>query len=244
MAPMKKPLRGQVALVTGGSKGIGYGIAQALVRAGVDVVITGRGAEALASAKQSLTSAGGGRVEAMAVDVRDYSAVTKAVADTVAKFGGLDIVINNAGMGAFVTVADMTPAQWADTIGTNLTGVFNVSQASLAELKRRGGGYIVNISSLAGKNAFVGAAAYCASKAGLNQFAEVLHQEVRHDNIKVTTIAPGSVATGFGGGDETKGADWKIAPADIGEMVVDLLELDTRSLPSYIELRPSKPPKK
>jgi NAD(P)-dependent dehydrogenase (short-subunit alcohol dehydrogenase family) len=138
----------------------------------------------------------------------------------------------------------MTPAQWSQTIDTNLTGPFNVSQASLAELKRRGGGYIFNISSLAGKNAFVGAAAYCASKAGLNAFAEVLNQEVRHDNIKVTTIAPGSVSTGFGGGDETKGADWKIAPADIGDMVVDLLELDTRSLPSYIELRPSKPPKK
>lgn len=241
---MKKPLRGQVALVTGGSKGIGYGIAQALVRAGVDVVITGRSAASLTTATSSLEALAGGRVVAMPVDVRDYDAVTKAVADTVARFGGLDIVINNAGVGAFVAVSEMTPAQWADTIGTNLTGVFNVSQASLAALKRRGGGYIVNISSLAGKNAFVGAAAYCASKAGLNQFAEVLNQEVRHDNIKVTTIAPGSVATGFGGGDEAKGADWKIAPADIGEMVVDLLELDTRSLPSYIELRPSKPPKK
>jgi len=241
---MKKPLRGQVALVTGGSKGIGFGIAQALVQAGVDVVITGRGAASLESATSALEALGGGRVVAMPVDVRDYDAVSKAVADTVTRFGGLDIVVNNAGMGAFVTVAEMTPAQWSDTIGTNLTGVFNVTQASLAELKRRGGGYIVNISSLAGKNAFVGAAAYCASKAGLNQFAEVLNQEVRHDNIKVTTIAPGSVATGFGGGDESKGADWKIAAADIGEMVVDLLELDTRSLPSYIELRPSKPPKK
>ena len=241
---MKKPLRGQVALVTGGSKGIGFGIAQALVRAGVDVVITGRGVESLTAAINELETNDAGRSVAMAVDVRDYDAVSKAVADTVAKFGGIDIVVNNAGMGAFVTVADMTPAQWSDTIGTNLTGVFNVTQASLAELKRRGGGYIINISSLAGKNAFVGAAAYCASKAGLNQFAEVLNQEVRHDNIKVTTIAPGSVATGFGGGDETKGADWKIAASDIGEMVIDLLELDVRTLPSYIELRPSKPPKK
>ncbi|MFN7982592.1 MAG: SDR family oxidoreductase [Vicinamibacterales bacterium] len=241
---MKKPLRGQVALVTGGSKGIGFGIANALVRAGVDVVITGRGIESLTAAITELEANDAGRAAAMAVDVRDYDAVSKAVADTVAKFGGLDIVVNNAGMGAFVTVAEMTPAQWSDTIGTNLTGVFNVTQASLGELKRRGGGYIINISSLAGKNAFVGAAAYCASKAGLNQFAEVLNQEVRHDNIKVTTIAPGSVATGFGGGDETKGADWKIAASDIGEMVIDLLELDVRTLPSYIELRPSKPPKK
>ncbi len=230
--------------MTGGSKGIGFGIAQSLVQAGVHVVITGRGAASLESASNTLSAIGGGRVAAMSVDVRDYAAVAKAVADTVAKFGGLDVVVNNAGMGAFVTVADMTPEQWSDTIGTNLTGVFNVTHAALPELKRRGGGYVVNISSLAGKNAFVGAAAYCASKAGLNQFAEVLNQEVRHDNIKVTTIAPGSVATGFAGGDENKGAEWKIAPGDIGEMVIDLLELDTRSLPSYIELRPSKPPKK
>lgn len=241
---MKKPLRGQVALVTGGSKGIGFGIAKALVTAGVDVVVTGRGAASLAEAAATLEAIGGGRVVSLSVDVRDYDAVARAVADIVARCGGLDVVVNNAGMGAFVTVAEMTPAQWADTIDTNLTGVFNVCHASLPELKRRGGGYILNISSLAGKNAFVGAAAYCASKAGLNQFAEVLNQEVRHDNIKVTTIAPGSVATAFAGGDEAKGADWKIAAADIGEMVVDLLELDTRSLPSYIELRPSKPPKK
>jgi NAD(P)-dependent dehydrogenase (short-subunit alcohol dehydrogenase family) len=241
---MKKALRGQVALVTGGSRGIGFGIAHALVSKGIDVVITGRSESSLTEATKKLAALGAGRVEALSVDVREYAAAIRAVKTAVDTFGGLDVVVNNAGVGAFVNVADMAPAQWSQTIDTNLTGPFNVSQASLAELKRRGGGYIFNISSLAGKNAFVGAAAYCASKAGLNAFAEVLNQEVRHDNIKVTTIAPGSVSTGFGGGDETKGADWKIAPADIGDMVVDLLELDTRSLPSYIELRPSKPPKK
>ena len=241
---MKKALRGQVALITGGSRGIGFGIAHALVAQGVDVVITGRGESSLADATRKLEAVAAGRVKALSIDVRDYAAAVRAVATAVSSFGGLDVVINNAGVGAFVNVADMTPSQWSDTIDTNLTGVFNISQASLAELRRRGGGYIINISSLAGKNAFVGAAAYCASKAGLNAFAEVLNQEVRHDNIKVTTIAPGSVSTGFAGGDEAKGADWKIAPADIGDMVVDLLELDTRSLPSYIELRPAKPPKK
>ena len=241
---MKKALRGQVALVTGGSKGIGLGIAAALVAQGVDVVITGRSESSLADATRRLHGAGDGRVKALSLDVRDYAAAGKAVAAAVAAFGGLDVVVNNAGAGTFVNVADMTPSQWSDIIDTNLTGVFNVCSASLAELRRRGGGYIFNISSLAGKNAFVGASAYCASKAGLNAFAEVLNQEVRHDNIKVTTIAPGSVATGFAGGDEVKGAEWKIGPADIGDMVVDLLELDTRSLPSYIELRPSKPPKK
>ncbi len=240
---MKKELRGQVAFVTGGSKGIGFGIAQALVARGVHVVITGRGEADLHSAQQRL-QAGPGQVETIAVDVRDHAAVAAAIAQTVTRHGGLDIVVNNAGIGTFVNVGDMTPEQWAGVIDTNVTGVFNVCHAALPELKKRGGGYIVNISSLAGKNAFVGAGAYCASKAALNQFAEVLNQEVRHDNIKVTTIAPGSVATAFAGGDEAKGTEWKIASADIGDMVVDLLELDTRSLPSYIELRPSKPPKK
>ena len=243
MAAMKKELSGQVAFVTGGSRGIGFGIAEALVAAGVNVMITGRSEKSLAEARRRLESAGAG-VETLAIDVRDHAAVTKGIAATVARFGGLDIVINNAGIGTFVNVADMTPDQWADVIGTNLTGVFNVSHVAIPELRKRGGGYIINISSLAGKNAFMGASAYCASKAGLNLFAEVMNQEVRHDNIKVTTLAPGSVATGFSGGDESKGADWKISSSDIGDIVIDLLEMDTRSLSSYIELRPSKPPKK
>jgi len=243
MAAMKKELRGQVALVTGGSKGIGYGIAQALVAQGVQVVITGRDGAALVEARTRLQDAGGS-VEGYAVDVRDYASVRHAVTETVARFGGLDVVVNNAGLGRFIPIADMTPEQWSETIDTNLTGVFNVCHAALPELRKRGGGYIFNISSLAGKNAFVGAGAYCASKAALNQFGEVLNQEVRHDNIRVTTIAPGSVATAFGGGAATSGADWKIAASDLGDIVVDLLQMDTRSLSSYIELRPSRPPKK
>lgn len=241
---MKKELRGQVALVTGGSKGIGFGIAHALVARGINVVITGRDGAALVEARMTLQALGGGAVEGYAVDVRDHAAVHQGVNEAVSRFGGLDVVVNNAGLGRFVNLADMTLEQWSETIDTNVTGVFNVCHAAIPHLRRRGGGYILNISSLAGKNPFVGAGAYCASKAALNQFGEVLNQEVRHDNIKVTTIAPGSVATGFGGGAADAGADWKIAASDIGDMVVDLLELDTRSLPSYIELRPSKPPKK
>ena len=241
---MKKELRGQVALVTGGSRGIGFGIAHSLVLQGLSVAITGRDSASLSEARQLLDDVRAGAAETIVMDVRDYGAVQAAVAATVAKFGGLDVVVNNAGVGTFVTVADMTPAQWSETLDTNVTGVFNVCHAALPALKKRGGGYIFNISSLAGKNPFVGASAYCASKAALNQFSEVLNQEIRHDNIKVTTIAPGSVATGFGGGDATKGADWKIASSDIGDIVIDLLQLDTRSLPSYVELRPSKPPKK
>jgi NAD(P)-dependent dehydrogenase (short-subunit alcohol dehydrogenase family) len=143
----------------------------------------------------------------------------------------------------FANVADMTPKQWSDVIDTNLTGVFNTCHAALPHLKRRGGGYIINISSLAGKNAFVGAAAYCASKSGLNAFSEALMQEVRYDNIRVTYIMPGSVATGFSGGDQAKGSDWKVASEDVGAIVVDVLTSDPRSLQSRIELRPSKPKK-
>ena len=241
---MRKQLHGQVALVTGGSRGIGFGIAHALLKQGLHVAITGRDEASLADAKRRLEGTGTGRVETHAVDVRDHAATERAVNATAAAFGGLDVVVNNAGIGTFATVADMTPAQWAEVIDTNVTGVFNVCHAALPLLRQRGGGYIFNISSLAGKNPFVGAGAYCASKAALNQFSEVLNQEIRHDNIKVTTIAPGSVATAFAGGDEARGAEWKIASSDIGDLVIDLLELDTRSLPSYIELRPSKPPKK
>ncbi|HUR35299.1 MAG TPA: SDR family oxidoreductase [Vicinamibacterales bacterium] len=241
---MKKELRGQVAFITGGSRGIGFGIAQALVSQGMKVAITSRSEPGLADARSRLERGAPGTVLTHAVDVRDHAATARAVAATVATFGGLDVVVNNAGIGTFATIAEMTPAQWSEVIDTNVTGVFNVCHAALPELKKRGGGYIFNVSSLAGKNPFVGAGAYCASKAALNQFSEVLNQEIRHDNIKVTTLAPGSVATAFAGGDESKGADWKIATADIGELVIDLLQLDTRSLPSYIELRPSKPPKK
>jgi NAD(P)-dependent dehydrogenase (short-subunit alcohol dehydrogenase family) len=183
-------------------------------------------------------------VETLRADVRSYDEVERAVAATVARFGGLDILVNNAGVGIFTNVGDMTPAQWSDVIDTNLTGVFNMCHASLPRLKARGGGYIINISSLAGKNPFVGAAAYCASKSALNAFSEVLMQEVRHDNVRVSYVMPGSVATGFSGGDESKGADWKTSADDVANVVLDLLRLDPRSLLSRVELRPSRPPRK
>ena len=160
---------------------------------------------ALSAARPKIDSAGPGGVETLATDVRRYADVERAVAATVARFGGLDIVVNNAGVGVFVNIADMTPEQWSEVIDTNLTGVFNVCHASIPHLRARGGGFIINISSLAGKNAFVGAGAYCASKSGLNAFSEALMQEVRYDNIRVSYVMPGSVATGFSGGDETQG---------------------------------------
>ena len=236
-------LRGKVAMVTGGSRGIGVAIARALVAEGVQVAVTGRSEAHLSAARPRLESAGPGSVETLQADVRDYAEVERAIKATVARFGGLDILVNNAGVGIFAEVAEMTPEQWAEVVDTNLTGVFNACHAAIPHLRRRDGGFIINISSLAGKNAFTGAAAYCASKAGLNAFSEALMQELRYDNIRVSYIMPGSVATGFSSGDEAKGADWKIAPEEVAEVVLNLLHHNRRSLPSRVELRPSKPRK-
>ena len=236
-------LKGKIAMVTGGSRGIGVAIARALVAEGVQVAVTGRSAAHLSAARPRIESAGPGSVETLQADVRDYAEVERAIRATVARFGGLDILVNNAGVGIFAEVAEMTPEQWAEIIDTNLTGVFNACHAAIPHLRRRQGGFIINISSLAGKNAFTGAAAYCASKAGLNAFSEALMQEVRYDNIRVSYVMPGSVATGFSSGDEAKGADWKIAPEEVADVVLNLLHHNRRSLPSRVELRPSKPRK-
>jgi len=230
---------GKVALVTGGSKGIGLAIAQALAAAGTSVVITGRDQATLDRAVKSVPE--GTSIRAVRADVQNHAEAARAVDEAVKTFSGLDILINNAGVGGFMNVADMSVSDWDRTIGTNLSGVFYCTRAALPELRRRGGGWIISISSLASKNAFAGGAAYCATKAGLNAFSEALMQEVRHDNIRVSCIMPGSVATGFGGRDV--GADWKLAPEDLAEVVIDLLEHPARSLPSRVELRPSRPRK-
>ena len=237
-------IRGKVALVTGGSRGIGLAIARALVADGVQVAITGRSAAHLSSARPAIEAAGPGSVETLQADVRKFADVQRAIDAAVARFGGLDILINNAGVGIFADVASMTPEQWTEVIDTNLTGVFNACHAALPHMRRRGGGFIVNISSLAGKNPFANGAAYCASKSGLNAFSEALMQEVRYDDIRVSYVMPGSVATAFSSGDENKGVDWKIAPDEVAEVVIDLLRHNPRSLPSRVELRPSKPPRK
>jgi 3-oxoacyl-[acyl-carrier protein] reductase len=236
-------LDGKVALVTGGSRGIGLAIARALASEGAKVAIPGKSDAHLSKARPAIEAAGPAAVETLNADVRRYADVERAVTAVVARFGGLDIVINNAGVGIFADVADMSPEQWAEVIDTNLTGVFHVCHAAIPHLRRRGGGAIINISSLAGKNAFTSAAAYCASKSGLNAFSEALMQEVRFDNIRVSYIMPGSVATAFSSGDESKGADWKIAPDDVADVVLDLLLQNPRSLASRVELRPSKPRK-
>jgi 3-oxoacyl-[acyl-carrier protein] reductase len=236
-------LRGKVAIVTGGSRGIGLAVARALVAEGVHVAVTGRSHAHLSAARAQIEGAGPASVETLEADVRSQDAITRAIDATAARFGGLDFLINNAGIGVFKNVADMSAAEWSSVIDTNLTGVFNACHASIPHLRRRGGGFIVNISSLAGTNAFAGAGAYCASKAGLNALSEVLMQELRYDGIRVSYVMPGSVATAFAS-DEVKGADWKIAPEEVAEVVLNLLCHSARSLPSRVELRPSKPPKK
>lgn len=175
--------------------------------------------------------------------MRSAAEVERAIEAAVTHFGGLDVVVNNAGVGTFAPVSDMTPEQWATVIETNLTGVFHACHAAIPHLRRRGGGYIVNISSLAGSNPFVGGAAYCASKAGVNAFSDALMQELRFDDIRVSCVAPGSVLTSFAGGDGVHGADWKLRPEDVADMVLNLLRQDPRCLPSRVEVRPSKPRK-
>jgi NAD(P)-dependent dehydrogenase (short-subunit alcohol dehydrogenase family) len=236
------PLHSITAIVTGGSRGIGLAIADTLIGHGARVAMVGRDQKHLDLATARFPK---DAVLGIRADVARAEEASRAVETAVAQFGGLNVLVNNAGVGRFDNVADMSDGDWHEVIGTNLTGVFNCCRAALPHLKSRGGGWVINISSLAGSNPFAGGAAYCASKAGLNAFSEALMQEVRYDNIRVSYIMPGSVATGFGGrGSEAgAGAEWKIAPDDVARLVLELVTFPSRSLPSRIELRPSRPKK-
>jgi 3-oxoacyl-[acyl-carrier protein] reductase len=232
-------LGGRVALVTGGSRGIGRAIAEALIAHGARVIITGRNADNLERAEKQL----GAAVMAVQADVRATDDVQRAVRRGVDRFGAIDILINNAGVGVFKNAADMSVAEWQTVLETNLSGVFYACRAVIPHLRERGGGWIINISSLASKNPFAGGAAYSASKAALNAFSEALMQEVRYENIRVSYVLPGSVATEFSGRGASGKADWKVPPEDVARVVIDLLMMPPRSLPSRVELRPSKPQK-
>ena len=233
-------LASTVAIVTGGSRGIGLAIAAAFLERGARVAIAGRDQKSLDAAVSGFSTDALLPVQA---DVGNPDDARRLIDAAVTRFGGLDVLVNNAGVGHFANVADMSTGDWRKVIDTNLSGVFYCCAAALPHLKRRGAGWIINISSLAGKNPFVGGAAYCASKAGLNAFSEALMQEVRYDNIRVSYIMPGSVATGFSGRADGAGADWKIAAEDVSDLVLDLVTFPSRSLPSRIELRPSRPKK-
>jgi NAD(P)-dependent dehydrogenase (short-subunit alcohol dehydrogenase family) len=231
----------RIVLVTGGTRGIGYALAQSLLRAGNTVAVTGTTSDGVVRAERELSAIGA--VVGITCDVRDPASAEAAVRTAVAKFGGLDVLVNNAGVGVGVPIAEMPHDEWNRIIGTNLTGVYNCCKAAIPHLRQRGGGWIVNMSSLASKNPFIGGAAYCASKAAVNAFSEALMQELRYDNIRVTYVLPGSVATGFSGREPGTGADWKLHPEDVAQAIVDLLNHPARSLPSRIEIRPSRPAK-
>jgi NAD(P)-dependent dehydrogenase (short-subunit alcohol dehydrogenase family) len=231
------------AIVTGGSRGIGRAIAGALAADGGRVMITGLDRTRLDAAVDAIAREAGdaSRVAGTVADVRDPASVEALVRETARQFGGLDTLVNNAGTPGFEEVATMTADAWRRVIDTNLSGPFYCAHAAIPELRKAGGGWIINIASLAARNAFAGGAAYCASKAGLVAFSESLMQEVRYDGIRVSVVLPGSVATGFSGRASSSGDDWKLAPADVAEAVMDLLRHPGRSLPSRVEIRPSKP---
>jgi 3-oxoacyl-[acyl-carrier protein] reductase len=241
---VKMNLNGKTAIVTGATKGIGRAIAEALVREGMNVCVSARKEEEIERTVDELKGVGEGRVAGAVCDVRDDDEVKALVAHTVAEFGGLDVLVNNAGIGLFASVEEMSPEDFRAVLETNLIGVFYCCHEAIPQMKRRGGGYIINISSLAGANAHPQMAAYNASKFGLNGFSEALMQEVRHDRIKVSYIMPGSVNTEFGGDETSAEKSWQLQPSDIARVVVDLLHHDERSLPSRVEIRPSRPPKK
>ncbi len=233
----------KVAIVTGGTKGIGYAIAEQLVRHGAKVFICARSRDEIEAAIGRLSEHG--TVAGKMCDMRSEEQV-KAVLDSCEKrFGGIDILVNNAGVGFMSrTVEEISPDDFRQTLETNLFGVFYACHYAIPRLRQRGGGYIINISSLAGQNAHPGMATYNASKFGLNGFTEALMQEVRHDNIKVSYICPGSVNTEFGGDTVSDEKAWQLQPEDIADVVMNLLTMNDRALPSKVELRPSKPPKR
>ena len=238
-------LSGKTAVVTGGSRGIGLAIARALVENGAQVVITGKTDERINAAVGQLQAVAHGyaSVTGLRADVRNHAEVDRLMNQVARQLGGLDILVNNAGLGLFRPVAETTPDDWRDVVDTNLTGVFYCCHAALPHLKARGGGWIVNISSLAGSHPFANGAAYCASKSGLNAFTEALMQEVRHDGVRVACVMPGSVNTDFGDRGGQKG-DWALMPEDVAQTVIHLLGHPSRSLPSRVEIRPARPPKK
>lgn len=230
----------KVVLITGGSKGIGYGLAESLIRQSCKVAITSRSGDAAEKAAKSLNAISNGSAIGIQADVRSLADQQNAVNTVVKKWNRLDVMIANAGVGHFGSIESLTVEQWQETIDTNLTGVFFSVKASLDVLKKSRG-YIITIASLAGTNFFAGASAYNASKFGLVGFSQAVMLDIRNYGIKVTTIMPGSVATNFNNHEPSDADAWKIQPEDIGQIVVDLLKMNPRTLPSKIEVRPALP---
>jgi 3-oxoacyl-[acyl-carrier protein] reductase len=238
---MEPFLKGKHAVVTGGSRGIGRAIAEHLLRAGASIAICGRNSASVDRASAELKQSTGGEIFGEPADISKLDQVERFFGVVASRFGNLDILVNNAGAGVFRGIQDLTPEDWRKTIDLNLSGVFYCCHHALPLLRKSGAGYIVQISSLAGANAFAGGAAYNASKFGLNGFSEAIMQDLRNENIRVSYIMPGSVKTGFG--PNTGDDSWKIAPEDVAEVVLSLLRMPSRTLVSRVDMRPSKPKK-
>ncbi len=232
----------QVVYITGGSKGIGKGIAQYLLDKGYKVAISSRKLGAAQKAGGELKG-DPANILSLQSDVRNAKDEQAAVGAILGRWGRLDVLVANAGVGIFGPVTELTEEQWSQTIDTNLTGVFHSVKASVEAIKAAKG-YILTIASLAGVNFFAGGTAYNASKFGLVGFTQALMLDLRQHDVKVTTIMPGSVASNFNDYEPSVGDDWKIQPEDIGELVYNLLQMNSRALPSKVEIRPSKPPGK
>jgi 3-oxoacyl-[acyl-carrier protein] reductase len=230
----------KTALITGGSKGIGYGVAEALIKDGIHVAITSRTQASADEAATALNKIKAGYAIGIESDVRNLASQEKAVQTILSSWGRLDYVIANAGVGYFAPIQTLTSEQWQETIDINLTGTFNSIKASYESLKETQG-YFITISSLAGTNFFAAGSAYNASKFGVVGFSQAIMMDLRKDGIKVTTIMPGSVSTYFGGHTPSEKDAWKIQPEDIGQIVSDLIKMPARTLPSKIEVRPSMP---
>jgi NAD(P)-dependent dehydrogenase (short-subunit alcohol dehydrogenase family) len=242
---MATELAGKVAVVTGASRGIGFSVAQALLAEGAKVFICGRDPKALQAALEKLRSAAPANVDGSAADVRNCEDCRKLVRMAAERFGGLDILVNNAGVGIFKPVDQLTVEDWDTTIQTNLSGVFYCCREAIPLMRKRGGGYIFNISSLAGVNPMPTGSAYNASKFGLNGFSEAMMQDVRYDGIRVSYLMPGSVDTDFAAAPGAKArAGWKLTAEDVAKAVIDLYKFPTTALASRIEMRPSQPPRK
>ncbi len=235
-------MKNKVALVTGGSQGIGAAVAKSLLDKGLKVAITGRDQAKLDAIQKVLDPQMQLPLLCIRADVRNYEELTFAAALVHQTFGTIDTVVANAGVGHFISIEDMSHEQWHETIDTNLTGVFNTLKACLADLKESKG-YFITMASLAGTNFFEKASSYNASKFGLVGFSQAVMLDLRKFGIKVTTIMPGSVSTHFNNNIPSDQDAWKIQPEDLGQMVVDLLSMPARTLPSKIEVRPSFPGK-
>ena len=230
----------KVVLITGGTKGIGYGVAESLMKENAKVAITGRSKASADKAAVSLNRIGKGEAVGFAADVRKMAQQQNVVDEVIKKWGRLDVLVANAGIGYFSSIETLTEDQWHETIDTNLTGVFYSVKASIEPIKKSRG-YIITMASLAGINFFAGATAYNASKFGLVGFTQALMLDLRNYGVKTTTILPGSVSTNFNNHEPSEKDAWKIQPEDLGQMVIDLLKMNPRTLPSKIEVRPSIP---